>query len=453
MITLRIDLETFSSVDLRKCGVHKYVESPDFQVMLFGFKFSDGPARVIDLAAGEKIPLHILSALDDPTIQKTAYNAAFELACLTKHFRRQLDVTQWRCTSVHALYLGLPGNLADVGRVVGLAPEKQKMSIGWSLIRYFCIPCKPTKKNGERTRNLAQHDPAKWQLFKDYCGQDVEAEHAIAERIAKFPVPEIEWKLWHLDQRMMNTGVKVDRELVNAAIECDAIFKDRLMAEAVRLTGLENPNSRNQLLAWLQEAEDDDTIVDEAGKRGSTVHNLTEALDKGDRVTMCAPDGSPLYKMSEWAMFERYVEFRNLIKPEIIAIERHMASKELGYAGTLDRVMRIGEDVWIIDLKTSNAVYEHHHLQTAAYLELYAEAEKMDAFAYTKVRRGILHLNAKTRSYGKGEAIQGPGWQLVEASNTHEEDLDLFEACRKLWHATNKNAKPKSISYQLTHKI
>lgn len=263
MITLRIDLETFSSVDLRKCGVHKYVESPDFQVMLFGFKFSDGPARVIDLAAGEKIPPHILSALDDPTIQKTAYNAAFELACLTKHFRRQLDVTQWRCTSVHALYLGLPGNLADVGRVVGLAPEKQKMSIGWSLIRYFCIPCKPTKKNGERTRNLAQHDPAKWQLFKDYCGQDVEAEHAIAERIAKFPVPEIEWKLWHLDQRMMNKGVLVDRVLVDQAIECDTIFKQRLMNEAMQLTGLGNPNSRAQLIEWLnEEMEEAEEITD-----------------------------------------------------------------------------------------------------------------------------------------------------------------------------------------------
>lgn len=263
MITLRIDLETFSSVDLRKCGVHKYVESPDFQVMLFGFKFSDGPARVIDLAAGEKIPPHILSALDDPTIQKTAYNAAFELACLTKHFRRQLDVTQWRCTSVHALYLGLPGNLADVGRVVGLAPEKQKMSIGWSLIRYFCIPCKPTKKNGERTRNLAQHDPAKWQLFKDYCGQDVEAEHAIAERIAKFPVPEIEWKLWHLDQRMMNKGVLVDRVLVDQAIECDTIFKQRLMNEAMQLTGLGNPNSRSQLIEWLnEEMEEAEEITD-----------------------------------------------------------------------------------------------------------------------------------------------------------------------------------------------
>lgn len=262
MITLRIDLETYSDVDLKKCGVHKYAESPNFQVMLFGFKFGDGQVRVIDLMAGEKIPPHILSALDDPTVQKTAYNAAFEITCLSRHFGRQLDVNQWRCTSVHALYLGLPGNLSDVGKVVGVAPDKQKMAVGWGLIRYFCIPCKPTQKNGGRVRNLPHHDPEKWKTFVAYCLRDVESEDSIAQKLARFPVPEVEWKLWHLDQRMMNAGVKVDRELVNAAIECDAIFKERLMAEAVRLTGLENPNSRNQLLAWLQEAEEDDTIVD-----------------------------------------------------------------------------------------------------------------------------------------------------------------------------------------------
>ena len=139
MITLRIDLETYSSVDLKKCGVHKYVESPDFQIMLLGFKWGDGQVHVIDLMAGEKIPQHLLAALDDPKILKTAYNAAFELACLNKHFKRQLDVTQWRCTSVHALYLGLPGNLGDVGKVIGLSPDKQKLAIGWGLIRYFCI--------------------------------------------------------------------------------------------------------------------------------------------------------------------------------------------------------------------------------------------------------------------------------------------------------------------------
>jgi DNA polymerase bacteriophage-type len=262
MITLRIDLETYSDVDLKKCGVHKYAESPNFQIMLFGYKYGDGQVRVIDLMAGEKIPPHILSALDDPTVQKTAYNAAFEITCLSRHLGRQLDVTQWRCTSVHALYLGLPGNLGDVGKVVGVAPDKQKMAVGWGLIRYFCIPCKPTKKNGGRTRNLPQHEPEKWKTFVDYCGRDVESEDSIAAKLARFPVPDVEWKLWHLDQRMMNRGVKVDRVLVNAAIECDAIFKERLMAEAVRLTGLDNPNSRNQLLAWLQEAEDDDTIVD-----------------------------------------------------------------------------------------------------------------------------------------------------------------------------------------------
>jgi DNA polymerase len=160
MITLRIDLETYSDVDLKKCGVHKYVESPNFQVMLFGFKYGSGQAHVVDLMAGEEIPPHILAAIDDPAILKTAYNAAFELACLNKHFGRTLDVKQWRCTSVHALYLGMPGNLADVGRVVGLPPEKQKMSVGWSLIRYFCLPCKPTKVNGGRTRNYPKHDPA-----------------------------------------------------------------------------------------------------------------------------------------------------------------------------------------------------------------------------------------------------------------------------------------------------
>jgi DNA polymerase len=276
MITLRIDLETYSDVDLKKCGVHKYAESPNFQIMLFGFKFGDGQVRVIDLMAGEKIPPHILSALDDPTVQKTACNAAFEITCLSRHLGRQLDVTQWRCTSVHALYLGMPGNLADVGKVVGLAPDRQKMAVGWGLIRYFCIPCKPTKKNGGRTRNLPHHDPDKWKTFVDYCQRDVESEDTIAQRLARFPVPEVEWKLWHLDQRMMNTGVKVDRELVMAAIECDAIFKERLTAEAVRLTGLDNPNSRNQLLAWLQEAEDDDTIVDLTKK---SVPKILESTD------------------------------------------------------------------------------------------------------------------------------------------------------------------------------
>jgi DNA polymerase len=263
MITLRIDLETYSSVDLKKCGVHKYVESDDFEIMLFGFKYGDGQAVVYDLANGEQLPDHIMDALTDPTIIKTAFNAAFEMACIGSHFGQEfIKPEQWRCTSVHALYLGLPGNLADVGKVVGIEPDKQKMAVGWGLIRYFCIPCKPTKINGGRTRNRTQHDRAKWQLFKDYCLRDVESEDEIATKLAKFPVPEIEWRLWHLDQRMMMRGVMLDTVLVDAAIECAELFKERLTNQAIQLTGLDNPNSRNQLLKWLQEAEDDDTITD-----------------------------------------------------------------------------------------------------------------------------------------------------------------------------------------------
>ena len=278
MTTLRIDLETYSSVDLKKCGVHKYVESDDFEILLLAYAFDDEAVRVLDLAQGclESEYQRVVSALKDPRITKTAYNAAFELACMSKHLGEALDVTQWRCTSVHGLYLGLPGNLAELGKVMGLSEDKQKLGSGWSLIRYFCIPCKPTRSNNGRTRNLPQHDPAKWELFIEYCRRDVETEREIAKKLARFPVPDKEWKLWHLDQRMMNQGVLVDRALVHAAIEADEITKQRLTAEAVALTKLDNPNSRDQLLAWLQEEMEDDTIEDLTKK---TVPKLLEATD------------------------------------------------------------------------------------------------------------------------------------------------------------------------------
>lgn len=277
MTTLRIDLETYSSVDLKKCGVHKYVESDDFEILLLAYAFDDETVRVLDLAQGcmESEYARVIAAIKDASVTKTAYNAAFEIACLSKHLGEPLDVTQWRCTSVHALYLGLPGNLGDVGRVLGLAEDKQKLSSGWSLIRYFCIPCKPTKANHGRTRNLPKHDPQKWELFIEYCRRDVETEREIARKLARFPVPEKEWQLWHLDQRMMNKGVLIDRALVQSAIEVDELVKQRFTAEAVKLTGLDNPNSRDQLLAWLQE-EMDDEITDLTKK---TVPKLLEATD------------------------------------------------------------------------------------------------------------------------------------------------------------------------------
>lgn len=265
MTTLRIDLETFSSVDLRKCGMHRYVESPDFEIMLLAYAFDAEPVQVIDLMQGEPLPPEVETAIFDPNVIKTAYNAAFELACLGRHFGRALDPMQWRCTSVHALYLGLPGNLADVGKVVGLPEDQQKKRSGSVLIRYFCIPCKPTKANMGRTRNRPIHDREKWRLFKDYCAGDVVAEREIANRLAKFPVPDKEQRLWALDQRMNNKGVTIDRSLVNAAIQCDQIYKQRLTNEAIRLTGLSNPNSRNQLLAWL--IVEDGTDVDDLTKK------------------------------------------------------------------------------------------------------------------------------------------------------------------------------------------
>ena len=274
--TLRIDLETYSDVDLKKCGVHKYVESDTFEVLLFAYAFDDEPVKVIDFANGEKIPYELSLQLYDPTVTKTAYNAAFEMTCLNKILNAQLERDQWRCTSVHALYLGLPGSLGEVGKVLGLGDDKQKLTSGWALIRYFCLPCKPTLKNGGRVRNLPHHDPDKWTLFKEYCARDVDSEREIATRLAKFPVPDKEWDLWRLDQRMMGIGIKVDRELVNAAIECDGIFKERMNAEAIALTGLDNPNSRNQLLKWLQVEEDDDTIVDLTKK---SVPKVLESTD------------------------------------------------------------------------------------------------------------------------------------------------------------------------------
>lgn len=207
-----------------------------------------------------------------------------------------------------------------------------------------------------------------------------------------------------------------------------------------------------QYYEWLKKhGKDADEIRDEAGRRGSRVHNITEGYDRGIIQDMRGPEGEPRYKMAEWAMFERYLDFRRVVKPGILEIERRLVSDKLGTGGTLDRVLTIGDEVWIIDLKTSNAIYDHYHLQTAAYLDLLAECDRMPAERVINIRRGILHVNAATKTYGRGEAIQGPGWKLEESGRSYEEDLDLFYACQKLWHATNRNTKPKNISYQLSH--
>ena len=251
MKTLSIDIETFSSVDLAKSGVYRYAESPDFEILLFGYSDDGSPVRVIDLASGEKLPGRIRDAMRDEKVTKWAHNAQFERVCLSRYLGAQLEPTTWRCTMVWAAYLGLPLSLEGAALVTGA--EKQKQAEGKELIRYFSMPCKPTKTNGGRTRNLPKHAPDKWERFKAYNARDVEAEMAVADRLAKFPVPEDEWQNYVLDQEINDRGILLDMELVRRAIGCDERSRDELTKAMRELTSLENPNSVAQMKSWLGE--------------------------------------------------------------------------------------------------------------------------------------------------------------------------------------------------------
>ncbi|TPG74008.1 hypothetical protein EEL32_25465 [Brevibacillus laterosporus] len=252
MTTLAIDIETYSSVDLKKSGVYPYTESPDFEILLFAYAFNGDPVEVIDLANFEFLPDRVVHALQDSSIIKTAFNASFERTCIAKHFKMQMPPEQWRCTAVHALTLGLPGTLDGVAKALKL--EQQKDSAGKALIRYFSIPCKPTKTNGQRTRNMPEHEPEKWEQYKDYCVQDVVVEQDIRKMLLQYEIPETEQKLWELDQRINDRGIRVNPQLVQNAIACDLANQERQVEEAVALTGLENPNSVSQLKKWLSDA-------------------------------------------------------------------------------------------------------------------------------------------------------------------------------------------------------
>ena len=249
--TIMLDLETFSSVDLLKCGVYRYASSPDFDILLFGFSVDGGDVHVVDLACGEEIPADIVAALSDDSVIKWSYNNNFERVSLSNYFGTWFEPGSWRCTMVWAAYLGLPRSLADVGAVLGL--EKQKLSEGKDLIRYFCVPCKPTKANGGRTRNLPEHDREKWERFKAYNLRDVEAEMQIQGRLSRFPVPEFVWEEYRQDQEINDRGIGVDMELVRNAVAMDGRSRAALSAEMKRLTGLGNPNSVQQMKGWLAE--------------------------------------------------------------------------------------------------------------------------------------------------------------------------------------------------------
>ena len=265
--SLEIDIESFSSVDLKKSGVYKYAESPDFEILLFGVSVDGGEVTVYDLASGDTVPEEIIKALSDDSVIKWAYNASFERVCLSvwlrrnypQHFssysieedtvRNYLDPSSWRCSLVWGAYMGLPLSLEGIGKVLKL--ENQKMAEGKALIRYFCVPCKPTKANGGRTRNLPEHDPVKWSTFIAYNKRDVETEMAIQQKLSKFPVPEFLWEEYHLDQEINDWGIQLDMVLVEQAIAIDERSRGELSAKMRQLTALENPNSVQQMKEWL----------------------------------------------------------------------------------------------------------------------------------------------------------------------------------------------------------
>lgn len=249
MRTLSIDIESYSDVDLSKCGVYKYAASPAFEILLFGYAVDGGDVRVVDLACGEQIPDEIIYALSDASVTKWAFNAMFERVCLSNFLGEWLEPEGWHCTMVWSATLGLPLSLESAGVALGL--EKQKLTEGKDLIRYFCVPCKPTKANGGRTRNRPEHDPEKWKRFKAYNLRDVETEMQIQKRLSHFPVPDAIWEEYHLDQEINDRGIGVDMELVRQAIAIDARSRERLTAAMRELTELENPNSVQQMKQWL----------------------------------------------------------------------------------------------------------------------------------------------------------------------------------------------------------
>lgn len=249
---LSIDIETYSDIDIGKCGLFKYCDSEAFEILLFAYSYDFGPVKVVDLASGQAIPGNVQMDLQNPDVIKHAYNAAFEITCLNRAgYLTPPD--QWRCTMLHGLYLGYPAGLANLGKALGLPDDKQKMAAGKALIRYFCVPCKATKRNGSRRRNLPKHDPDKWRTFKEYNAQDVVTEMADYQRLIAYPVPDWVQEDWVIDYELNRRGIELDMELVKGALQIDGEHRQELTQRAIEITGLQNPNSRNQLLEWLNE--------------------------------------------------------------------------------------------------------------------------------------------------------------------------------------------------------
>ncbi|WP_026894843.1 DNA polymerase [Clostridiisalibacter paucivorans] len=361
MKNLEIDIETYSSESLQKSGVYRYVEADDFEILLFAYSVDGGEVQVIDLAAGEKIPTNIIDALGNQNVIKWAFNAQFERICLSRYLGypsgSYLSPLSWKCSMVWSAYMGLPLSLEGVGAVLGL--EKQKLKEGKDLIRYFCIPCKPTKSNGGRTRNLPSDDKEKWQAFKNYNKRDVETEMLIQERLIKFPVPEEVWNEYHLDQTINDRGIRVDMDFVKQAIFMDEISNDSLMGVMKRLTGLENPNSVQQMKDWLSI---NGLQTDSLGKKA--VAELLE--DAPDHLAEVLKLRQQLAKSS----VKKYVAMENVVCSDSRArgmFQFYGANRTGRFAGRLVQLQNLPQN-HMPDLKEARAVVKGGDYETLEML-------------------------------------------------------------------------------------
>lgn len=361
MESIEIDIESYSDVDLSKCGVYKYSSSPNFEILLFGYSVDGGNVKVIDLACGEEIPADIIAALSDESITKWAFNAMFERVCLSNYLGEWLDPESWKCSMVWSATLGLPLSLENVGAVLGL--EKQKLTEGKDLIRYFCVPCKPTKANGGRTRNLPEHDREKWERFKAYNLRDVEAEMQIQQRLSKFPVPEFVWEEYWQDQEINDRGIGVDMEMVRNAIVMDGRSKADLSAAMQELTELENPNSVQQMKQWLLEngMETDSldkkavaALLKDAPEPLKTVLTLRQQLARSSVKKYQAMENAVCADGRAHGMFQFYganrtgrysgriIQLQNLPQNHIPDLAQ---ARELVKAGDFDALSMLYEDI------------------------------------------------------------------------------------------------------------
>ena len=358
---ISIDIESYSDVDLSQCGVYKYSSSPNFEILLFGYSVDGGEVKVVDVACGEEIPADILAALSDEAVTKWAFNAMFERVCLSNYLGEWLEPESWKCSMVWSATLGLPLSLENVGAVLGL--EKQKLSKGKDLIRYFCVPCKPTKANGGRTRNLPGHDREKWERFKAYNLRDVEAEMQIQQRLSKFPVPEFVWEEYWQDQEINDRGIGVDMEMVKNAIAMDGRSKAELSAAMKELTELENPNSVQQMKQWLLEngVETDSldkkavaALLKDAPEPLKTVLTLRQQLAKSSVKKYQAMENAVCADSRAHGMFQFYGANRTgRFSGRIIQLQNlpqnHMPdlaqARELVKAGDFDALSMLYEDI------------------------------------------------------------------------------------------------------------